>query len=96
MASIDAITLETTVARSDTLVSAEVGEELVMLHLEKNAYYDTDATGADIWRRLASPVRVGDLRDDLLKSYEVDPQTCADDVLTFLSEAYREGLIRVV
>lgn len=92
----EAITLETSVVRSEGLVSADVGDEVVMLHLEKNAYYDTDPVGAYIWRRLTEPVRVRELRDDLLQRYEVSPETCEADVLAFLREAHREGVIRLV
>jgi hypothetical protein len=66
-----------------------------MLHVEKNAYYDTDAIGADIWRRLESPTRVGDLCAALVQRYDVQPEQCEADVLAFLRDAYREGVIRV-
>ena len=66
-----------------------------MLHLENNAYYDTDAIGGDIWSRLASPVRVRDLCSAMIDAYDVDRVTCERDVLAFLNEALREGVIRV-
>ncbi|MDA1184681.1 MAG: PqqD family peptide modification chaperone [Acidobacteria bacterium] len=92
----EVVTLETVVASGTSLVSADVGDELVLLHVEKNAYYDTDAIGADIWHQLEQPVRVGDLCDRLVEKYEVDPETCQRDVLAFLSEALREEVVRVV
>ncbi len=96
MASVTSITLDTIVARNEALLSAEVGAEVVMLHVENNAYYDTDAIGADIWRRLTEPLRVSDLCGALLQHYDVDRDTCERDVLLFLSEAHREGVVRVV
>lgn len=91
-----AVTLGTVVGRNESLMAAEVGSDLVMLHLEKNAYYDTDAIGADIWRRLEPPVDVRALCAGLVQSYDVEPSTCEADVLAFLNEAYQEGLIRIV
>ena len=96
MSASEDLTLETVVAGGTSLVSADVGEELVLLHVEKNAYYDTDAIGADIWHQLEQPVRVRDLCDRLVGKYDVDPETCQRDVLTFLSEALREEVVRVV
>ena len=96
MSASEGITLETMVACGGSLVSADVGEELVLLHVEKNAYYDTDAIGADIWHQLEQPVRVRDLCDRLLDKYAVDRETCQRDVLAFLSEALREEVVRVV
>src|SRR5438132_4315256 len=95
MTASDAITVDTRVTRNPDLVSAEVGNEVVMLHLAKNAYYDADAIGADIWRRLATPIRVADLRDRLMERYHVDAATCESDVLAFLNHARREGLIQI-
>ena len=92
----EGVTLETVVASGTSLVSADVGEELVLLHVEKNAYYDTDAIGADIWHQLEQPVRVSDICSRLVEKYEVDPETCQRDVLAFLSEALREEVVRVV
>ena len=90
------ITLDSIVAQSETVVSAEVGAEVVMLHVDRNAYYDTDAIGAQIWRRMMQPVLVRDIRDGLLHQYAVDADTCAGDVLAFLREAYSEGVIRII
>ena len=84
------------VARNDDLMSARVGSEVVMLHLERNAYYDLDAIGAVIWERLATPSSVGPLIDSLVEQYAVDRETCARDVLAFLAEALTEGVIRIV
>lgn len=90
------ITLDTTVAQSETLVSADIGEEVVMLHLENNAYYDTDAIGTDIWHRLAQPMTVHVLCAALVQAYDVDVEICQADVLAFLNAAYQEGVIRIV
>ena len=92
----DVITADTIVARNDTIAAAQVGEEIVMLHIGNDAYYDTDAIGADIWRELAAPRRVRDLCEALRLRYQVDAETCEADVLAFLNEASREDVIRIV
>ena len=90
------ITVETTIARVEPVISAEVGDEIVMLHLEKNAYYDTNVIGAAVWRALSTPTSVRAICSTLVQRYEVDLATCETDVLAFVREAYAEGLIRVV
>ncbi len=90
------LTLDTVVTQDDTLATAEVGGDLVMLHVERNAYYDTDSIGAEIWRRLSSPVAISDLCRGLTEIYDVDEAGCAADVLAFLEEARREGLLRIL
>lgn len=92
----DTVTLDSIVSRNESLVSATVGADVVMLHLQNNAYYDTDAIGGDIWARIAVPTNVGDLCAALVEAYDVDRETCERDVLAFLNEAAREGVIRIV
>ena len=90
------ITLDTIVAQSETLVSANIDEEVVMLHIENNAYYNADPIGTDIWHRLAQATTVQALCTALVQAYEVDVETCQADVLAFLNEAYKEGIIHIV
>lgn len=90
------ITLDTTVAQAEKLVSADIGAEVVMLHIENNAYYDTDPIGTDIWHRLAQPTTVKTLCTALVQVYDVDVETCQADVLAFLNEAYKEGVVCIV
>jgi hypothetical protein len=88
--------LNSRVKQNTAVLSAEVGEAVVFLHAERNAYFDTDAVGAEVWRQLATPTTVRDLCDGLRSAYDVDPQTCEADVLAFLEEALNEGIICLV
>jgi hypothetical protein len=96
MATVLSISTDTVIARTDGLMSAQVGDEVVMLHLDRNAYYDVDPIGAVIWQRLEMPAKVGDLVDWLIPRYEVDRETCLGDLVAFLSAALGEGVIRIV
>lgn len=87
------ITAMTRIARREPVISAEIGDEVVMLHVEKNAYYDTDVIGGVVWRALAAPTTVRDICASLVTRYAVDPETCEQDVLAFVREAYAEGLV---
>jgi hypothetical protein len=84
------------VRRTPHLLSAEVGRELVLLHSEHNAYYDFDHIGAAIWRVLEGDVCVRDIVTQLLTRFAVERAVCEADVITFLEQARREGLIVVV
>ena len=91
----ETITPASVVRRNESLLAAEVGSDLVMLHVERNAYFDTSAVGADIWARLATPMTVRDLCAAVCQTYDVDHATCERDVLQFLNDAYREDVIRL-
>ena len=90
------ITLDTTVAQTESLLSADIGEEVVLLHIAKGTYYDADSIGTQIWHRLARPTTVRELCTALIQMFDVDVETCQADVLAFLNEAYAEGIIRIV
>jgi hypothetical protein len=90
------ITLDTIVTQSDDVISDQVGDEVVMLRLKSNAYYNTDDIGAVIWKQIATPQSVDDLCETLMELYDVPPDQCRTDVLSFLNQAYQEGTIRIV
>lgn len=84
------------VVRVAGLLSATVGQEVVMLNMTTNAYYDADAIGAVIWRQIEAPCLVSDLVQWLVQRYDVGPDVCEVDVIRFLSDALAEGLIQVI
>lgn len=95
MVSTPKLSLDSRVKQTAAVLSAEVGEAVVLLHAERNAYYDTDSVGARVWQRLATPLTVAEICQALQDEFEVDAATCQADVLAFLEDALSEGLIAV-
>ncbi|MGE0864155.1 MAG: PqqD family protein, partial [Vicinamibacterales bacterium] len=79
--------------QNPSVLSADVGAAVVLLHVERNAYFDTDGVGAEIWRRLTTPITVAEICEALRASYEVEPATCEGDVLAFLEAALAEDVV---
>ncbi len=92
----DPIALTTTVARSDELVSAEMGKEMVMMSLQQGQYFGLNTIGSRIWELLEQPMTVAELCKRLVVSYAVDPETCQQDTLDFLQELYAAKIITIV
>jgi len=90
-----ALTLNCLVSRAKEQVSCDVGGEAAVLNLSNAAYYGLDAVGARIWSLLAAPKTVSQIRDALLKEYEVVAERCERDLWRFLSELAAEDLIEV-
>jgi hypothetical protein len=91
-----AIALATTIARSDDLVFAELGDETVLMSLEQSEYYGLDAIGTRIWALLDQPMTVADLCHRLVQLYAVELEICQQDTLDFLQELYDAKIITVV
>ena len=89
------ITLESVVRRAREVVANPVDNELVMMDIERGAYYALNAIGADIWERLAEPIQVADLCAQLQQEYNMALADCEADVLALLNDMATHGLLHV-
>jgi hypothetical protein len=87
------LSLTSVVQLSGDHIAAPVDDEIVILSIERGAYYGLDDTGSEIWRRLAAPVRVDALCDSLAVRYDADRATIERDVLVLLEKLITEGLV---
>jgi hypothetical protein len=71
---------QTLISRSDSLLVAGVQDETVMMDIQSGHYYGLDDIGSDIWKRLETPCRFGDLVDALIADYDADRLVIARDV----------------
>jgi hypothetical protein len=76
-------------------VAADVAGETVLMSLERSRCYGLGDIGSEIWSKLASPVRVADLIEELSGLYQAPPGVIERDVLQLLAQLSEEGLIKV-
>ena len=86
------VTAETVLMQRSDRASATIDEVTAVMDADADAYLLIDAIGSVIWARLAQPMRIGDLCEELTVSYEVDAETCSRDVLEFANDLVRRGL----
>ena len=77
------------------LLSSELGEEAVILHLDRGLYFGLDDVGARIWQLIQQPIAVEEICARLTAEYEVEPARCERAVLQLLEELDGAELIRV-
>ena len=85
----------TVVVRSAEPLTARVDDEVVMLDTRQGCYFGLDRTGAAIWDLLDTPRSVEDLCRALVERYDVPPETCRAEVVSFLTELADAGLVEV-
>ena len=90
-----AISLTTVVERNEAMVFTEIDDVIVMMDTDEGRYYELDEIGARIWALLESGASVAAICDALLKDYEVAPEDCHRDVLDFVADAHRLGVVRI-
>lgn len=77
-------------------VSADIGEELILLHLENGLYFGLGDVGTRIWRLLENPVTVREIDRVLLEEYDVEPERCHEEVLRLVSDLVDQRLAEVL
>lgn len=90
-----AITPATTVVASTEQVSCELPGEVVILSLKDGTYYGLNRVAAHVWELIQEPRRVGEIRDALLREYEVEEERCTTDLVDLLAELHRWELVEV-
>ncbi|HKO15611.1 MAG TPA: PqqD family peptide modification chaperone [Gemmatimonadaceae bacterium] len=83
------------VVASNEQISCDVADEAVLLSMQSGEYYGLNAVGASIWRLIQQPRAVPALCDALQSEYDIDPSSCASEVLGFLTEMLALGLVEV-
>lgn len=81
------------VTRSGDWLTAQVGDELMMMSAAHGEYIGLSAVGARIWALLETPRSVDALCEQLQREFEVGPEACRADVDRFLAELARHAAI---
>jgi hypothetical protein len=86
----------TVVVRSHAVLANEIDGEAVMLSIENGKYYGLDGVGTDIWNLVSEPRSIGAICTELLDRYDVDAETCRNEVIEFLEVLVADGSVSVV
>jgi hypothetical protein len=82
-------------SQAGNVIATEVDGEAIIMTIERGQCYGFDAIGTRIWSLIERPTRFGDVCATLLGEYDIDHETCRQDVARLLSELFRERLIVV-
>jgi hypothetical protein len=89
------ITTTSVVVAAQDQVSSDLAGEAVVLSLQTGMYYGLGRVGARIWELLHTPSRVADIRNVIVREYDVEPERCEHDLLDFLLQLANQRLIEV-
>jgi hypothetical protein len=87
--------LDSWVVRSPEPVAAEVGDGLVMLSVEEGKYFSLNPTAAAIWRRLESPMRIGELCDQIVEEFDISREHAVEAVPEFVAKLIEQNIAAV-
>ena len=81
-------------SRSDEALFAEVGDDVLALHVANGRCHGMERVAADVWRMLDRPVSLAEICGRLVSDYEVEPDECRRDVSALLQSMIAEGLVK--
>ncbi len=81
--------------RRGELLEAQLDGETVGLNVEQGICYGFNATASRIWSLIVRPMRFTELRDTLLREYQVEPEQCERELMAVLRELEQDGLVEL-
>ena len=78
---------------SEQAMESRVGEETVILHLERDTYYGLDQLGTRIWELLKEGMAQVAIRDIVVREYGASREVIEADMRRFLSDLYAHGIV---
>ena len=76
-------------------IVSDMDGEKVMLSVHNGKYYNLGELGGEIWELIKEPLTIQELVASLLTQYDVNQTECEEQVITFLSQLKKEGLINM-
>ena len=84
---------ETRIRRSESVLTAAVDKETIMMDVSSGRYVGLDDIASVIWQRLETPHTFGELVDSLVEDYDAERAVIAQDVRELLKEMATQGIV---
>ena len=90
------ITTDTIFRRVETVMSNEVGDETMMMDVDRGMYYALNPVSSRIWNLLEQPLSVREICDRLVAEYDIELAVCQQEVMNFLTQLLDRKIITVL
>lgn len=85
---------EQTYVRTNDVVTTDMDGEIVMMHVEKGAYFAISGCGVHLWSQLEDPKKLPDLIASIEEEFEVDKVDDLEGIVSrFLTDLLEQGLV---
>lgn len=88
-------TLDSTITIPSSILFYDVDGEAVLLNQQDGKYYGCDAVGTRMWKVLSEHKQLRIAYGILLSEYDVSAEQLEHDLLAFVDELARHGLVQV-
>lgn len=73
----------------------DLSGEKVMIDFSTGKYFLLKGSANEIWDMLVDDITVGEIKENLMKIYDVDNDTCLTSVQQFLAQMQQNGFIEL-
>lgn len=80
---------------SNDILFRELEGEAVLLNIQTGIYFGLDPLGTKIWQLFQKKYSIEEVSKSIRNDYEVDAQSCREDILNFTASLQKNGLIDV-
>lgn len=80
------------VVASPNHVACELGQEIVLLHLDSGLYFGLENVGTRIWQLIQEPVRVEEIVATVNREFS-GSEGAMEEILGFLRDLNQQGLL---
>lgn len=84
------VSSDTVVVRDEDFTATYLDGKVVVLNVRVGSYFNFNKVGTEIWDMLTQSCRIAKIFDELLRRYEVDQNTLAVQVSTFLEQLAKD------
>ncbi len=87
------ISMDTQVTASEKMLASDLGDEVVMMCIEKGKYYSLQGPSGRIWQLLETPKTLAEISTTLLDEYDVAKDVCEDQLLSLVSQLRDQEIV---
>lgn len=87
------LSLDSVVRRAPDLLAGDIDRDVVLLSVQRGAYYQLNGVGSRIWALVDARITLSEVVDRLVGEFDVSRVECEGCVLEFARTLRREGLI---
>jgi coenzyme PQQ synthesis protein D (PqqD) len=77
------------------VIAQRIGEEVALLHLKTNRFYELNRTAARLWELLGTGYDLANIHAQLLLEFDVHPAQLTSDLESILASLRAENLVQV-
>lgn len=73
-----------------------MGEDAVLLHVQRGDYYSLNKVGARVWVLIDGQKTISDLALEITEEFAISREEAESDIIVLTEQLAKEGLVKVV